>query len=118
MKRLLKAAPTLASLNTTETADFYEEKMGFRRTYFDEGYLIVVRDDIQIHFWKCNDKIFPENTGCYVYVSDVDALYEELLPTGIVHPNGKLGDKPWGVREFSILDVHGNLIRFGQLLEK
>lgn len=118
MKRLLQAAPTLASLNTTETVHFYEEKMGFRRTYFDEGYLIVVRDDIQIHFWKCDDKIHPENTSCYVYVSGVDDLYKELQAAGIVHPNGKLEDKPWGMREFAILDVHGNLIRFGQLLEK
>ncbi len=118
MKRLLQAAPILASLNTVETVDFYETKMGFSHTYFDAGYCIVVRDDIQIHFWKCDDKIFPENTGCYLYVSDIDAWYEEFLQAGIIHPNGKLEYKPWGMREFAILDVHGNLLRIGEVLKK
>ena len=33
---------------------------------------------------------------------------------GIVHPNGALADKPWGTREFAILDPDGNLLTFSQ----
>jgi len=31
-----------------------------------------------------------------------------------IHPNGKLGIKPWGQKEFSILDPDNNLLTFGQ----
>jgi hypothetical protein len=31
-----------------------------------------------------------------------------------VHPNGKLENKPWGIRQFSILDNSGNILHFGE----
>lgn len=109
------AGPVLASLDIPKSVQFYEDKLGFRRTFCDEGYGIVVRDGIPIHFWKCDDKIFPENTSCYVYMKEgVEKLYEEYKPHGVIHPNSKLEDHPWGMREFAILDNYGNMIRFGQ----
>lgn len=115
---LKKAIPVLASLNIPETIAFYEEKLGFTKRFCDEGYGIVSRDEILINFWKCEDKIHPENTSCYINVENADALYEEMQQAGVVHPNGKLQDTPWGMREFAILDKDGNLIRFGQELKK
>jgi len=117
MPTLQQAAPVLASLNMDETIAQYTEKLGFRAGYHDENYGIVVRDEIQIHFWKTDDKIHPENTSCYIYVAQVDELYAEMKAAGVVHPNGKLEDKPWGMREFAMLDVHGNMIKFGESLE-
>ena len=36
-------------------------------------------------------------------------------PKGIVkHPNGPLETKPWGQKEFSILDPDNNLLTFGE----
>ena len=117
MPHLKRATPVLASLNIDRTVTFYTETLGFeRRGWKDDHYAIVGRDAIDIHFWKCDNPIFPKNTSCYIYVEDVDALHAEMQAAGVVHPNGPLGDKPWGVREFSILDLDGNLIRFGQLL--
>ncbi len=108
------AVPVLASLNLERSAAFYQDKLGFTVTFQDNTYLIVKRDAIQIHFWRCADKYIAENTSCYVYVDDVDALYAEYLPMQVVHPNGKLTNQPYGVREFSILDRDGNLLKFGQ----
>lgn len=31
-----------------------------------------------------------------------------------IYPNGQLGIKPWGQKEFSILDPDNNLLTFGQ----
>ncbi len=117
MKELKTASPVLASLNMDETIDFYKNKLGFRVTWHDANYGIVRRDHIAIHFWKTDDRIYPEHTSCYLYVEGVDELYEEMRVAGVVHPNGKLANHPWGMREFSILDVHGNLLRIGQYLE-
>ena len=82
----------------------------------DDHYAIIARDQFVVHFWKCDDKIRPENTSCYVDVKDIDTLYSELQKFDVIHPNGKLEDKPYGMREFAILDEDGNMIKFGEEL--
>ena len=47
-----------------------------------------------------------------VLVREIDALFEEMRAAGVLHPNGPLGDKPYGLREFAILDLDGNLLTF------
>jgi len=111
------AIPILASLNEAETVKFYTEKLGF--TFHDswDGYLIFSRDGVNIHLWPADDKKIPENTGCYVNVSDIESLYAEYLPHGVVHPNGPLKEMDWEMKQFSILDNNGNIIHFGQEME-
>jgi catechol 2,3-dioxygenase-like lactoylglutathione lyase family enzyme len=110
---LLRGIPVLASLNMDETVAFYT-RLGFTVLSRYDAYLIIRRDAVTLHFWACTDRHIAENTSCYVDVTGVDALYAQYEPHGVIHPNGKLADQPWGMREFSILDVHGNLIRFGE----
>jgi len=115
MEHMQIAVPVLASLNIGKSLRFYQEKLGFDRIgYQDEHYAVVCRDKIEIHFWKCNNKIHPENTSCYIRVKGVDELYEEMKQMGVVHPNGPLKNKPWRIREFAILDEDGNMIKFGE----
>ena len=73
-------------------------------------YEIVERDTVQIHFWACSNKRIAENTTCRVHVRRIEALYRELESKSVVHPNALLQSKPWGSREFGIVDNDGNLI--------
>lgn len=115
MEHLQRAVPVLASLDIAKTVAFYQKSMGFDKLgWQDEQYAVLGRDHVEIHFWKCNDRIHPENTSCYIYVQDVDGLYAELSIKKVIHPNGPLEDKPWGTREFAVLDEDGNMIKFGQ----
>ncbi|WP_426429554.1 bleomycin resistance protein [Winogradskyella sp. HB-48] len=115
---LLRGIPVLASLNIKKTVDFYKNKLGFNKVgYLDDNYAVIARDNFVVHFWKCNDKIHPENTSCYVDVEDIDTLYEELKTFDVIHPKGTLKNHPYGMREFAILDLDGNLIKFGQEIE-
>lgn len=117
MEHLQIAVPVLASLNIDKTVAFYQTKLGFDRVgYKDKDYAVVCRDKIEIHFWKCTNKIHPQNTSCYIRVKDVDGLYEEMKQAGVVHPNGPLTNQPWNIREFAILDEDGNMIKFGENL--
>lgn len=112
---LLKATPILAYLNKEDTIAFYT-KLGFECNAAWDGYLMFQRDQINIHLWLCDNVEIPKNTGCYINVDEIDALYATYLELGIIHPNGKLEDKPWEMRQFSILDNSGNIIHFGQEL--
>ena len=111
---LKSAVPILASLNEQESIKFYTEKLGFTFHSSWEGYLILSKDKVFIHLWPCNDKEVAKNTGCYINVTEIDKLYEKYEPLGIVHPNGKLEEKPWKMKQFSILDNNGNIIHFGE----
>lgn len=111
---LQRAVPVLASLDIEATQRFYADKLGFRAVARYPDYGIVERDDVQIHFWLTDDADIPKATSCRVDVDGVDQLYEEMNAAGVVHPNGPLTDQPWGLREFSVLDGDGNLIKFGQ----
>lgn len=111
--RLSRSIPLLASLDIERTLEFYAERLGFVREVFHvDDAAGVERDGVQIHFWKCDDRRIAENTSCRTEVIGIDGLFTELLPQGVVHPNGPLEDKPWGYREFAVLDCDGNLITF------
>ena len=51
----------------------------------------------------------------HIRTNTIDAVYQAFLENKVqIHPNGKLETKPWGQREFSILDPDTNLLTFGQ----
>ncbi|MFF3641915.1 VOC family protein [Streptomyces sp. NPDC002564] len=54
----------------------------------------------------------PGTSGAYVVTARVDALHARLTAAG-VRITGELADKPYGSREFGILDPEGNRWSFG-----
>ena len=81
-----------------------------------KDYMMVKKDKIQIHFFEFIELDPKENYGqVYIRTNDIDKFYQSLLSNKIsIHPNGKLEIKPWGQKEFSILDPDNNLLTFGQ----
>ena len=109
--RLTGAVPTLASLSFEETARFYS-RLGFVEQFRDVELMSLVRDGVRVHFWLTGNRRVPQATNCWIDVAGIDALYETMAPLGVIHRRGHLETKPWGVREFDVVDCHGNLIRF------
>jgi catechol 2,3-dioxygenase-like lactoylglutathione lyase family enzyme len=112
--------PKLPMRDKTATRDFYINKLGFREfgsADFD-SYLMVQKDSIQIHFFEFKELDPKENYGqVYIRTDDIDNYYQLLLDRKIsIHPNGHLASKPWGQKEFSLLDPDNNLLTFGQSL--
>ena len=106
-----QTTPILVSHNEEETIQFYTGRMGFTFRESHAGYLIFSRDGIYVHLWPCTE---PEvrNVGCYIYVTHIDGLYREYTEAGIVHSNGPLELKPWGLRQFATVDNSGNIFYF------
>ena len=110
--------PKLPMRNKALTRDYYIHKLGFKElgnTDYD-GYLMIQKDKIQIHFFEFKELDPHENYGqVYIRTDNIDALYQSMLDTGpSIHPNGSLQTKPWGQKEFSMLDPDNNLLTFGQ----
>ncbi len=108
-----KLIPVLPAINIQDTIMFYESKLGFRA--FDQGgYIIMKKDNTELHFFLCTDKKLCENSCCYIKVSDIECLYADLSALDIITLHGKLEDKPRGIKEFSIRDNNGNLLKFAE----
>lgn len=112
--------PKLPMRDKQLTRDFYVNSLGFHvfgRADFPD-YLMVEKDGIQLHFFLFKELDPKENYGqVYIRTNDIDAVYAGLLECEApIHPNGHLSEKPWGQREFSILDPDNNLLTFGQEL--
>ena len=73
---------------------------------------------IEIHFFEFKGLDPKENYGqVYIRTNAIDDLYQTLLERKIsIHPNGSLEIKPWGQKEFSLLDPDSNLLTFGQFV--
>ena len=104
--------------NKKITMDFYVNKLGFQLfgSADYDGYLMVQKDEIQIHFFEFKDLNLNENYGqVYIRTNAIDALFQTFIKNGTaIHPNGHLKTKPWGQKEFSILDPDNNLLTFGE----
>ena len=119
IKAMLTAVnPKLPMRDKKATKDFYLDKLGFRLlgSADYEGYLMVEKDKIQIHFFEFKELDPKENYGqVYIRTNDIDNLYQSLLDNKVViHPNAPLQTKPWGQKEFALLDPDNNLLIFGQ----
>ena len=109
--------PKLPMRNKAITKEYYLNQLGFEQFGGDyDGYLMVQKDDIQIHFFEFKELDPKENYGqVYIRTDDIDALYQSFLNNKTqIHPNGSLQTKPWKQREFSLLDPDNNLLTFGQ----
>jgi hypothetical protein len=112
--------PKLPMRNKAITLDFYINQLDFREfgsADFD-GYLMVQKDSIQIHFFEFKEIDPKENYGqVYIRTDEIDKLYQAMLDKKIIiHPAGHLQIKPWGQKEFALLDPDNNLLTFGQSL--
>ncbi|MBQ4915480.1 VOC family protein [Maribacter sp. MMG018] len=110
--------PKLPMRDKNVTREFYSKRLGFKEfgsADFD-GYLMMEKDQIQIHFFEFKELDPKENYGqVYIRTDNIDEYYKSLLDNKTkIHPNGKLELKPWKQKEFAILDPDSNLLTFGE----
>lgn len=110
--------PKLPMRSKAITEAYYLDQLGFELLGAQDysEHLMVKKDAIELHFF-----LFPgldplQNYGqVYLRTNTVDQLYQNFLSRKVaIHPNGPLETKPWGQREFSLLDPDHNLLTFGQ----
>lgn len=109
--------PKLPMRDKALTKEYYIHKLGFRQSGDDfEDYLMVQKEAVEIHFFEFKELDPAENYGqVYLRTDNIDELYQSLLAKGInIHPAGHLQIKPWGQKEFALLDPDNNLLTFGQ----
>ncbi|MBC7969143.1 MAG: VOC family protein [Verrucomicrobia bacterium] len=112
--KFLNAVPVLPAVDIGATIAFYEQQLGFTAEFQSDDYAGLRRGGAQLHLWQCGDRQVAENTSCRINISGIAPLYEEYQTQGIIHPNGALDTKPWGMSEFTVLDLNGNCVVFAE----
>ena len=87
----------------------------------DAKYAILRRGGIELHFFELKALLPAESyAGCYVRVTDVESIFQQFseaaLPKTGIPRMEKLENKLWGLREFAVVDLNGNLLRIGQVM--
>jgi hypothetical protein len=108
--------PKLPMRDKAITRHYYVNQLGFQEIGDYQGYLMVNKDEIEIHFFEFKALDPKENYGqVYIRTNNIDELYRSMLDNKTkIHPNGALQTKPWGQKEFALLDPDNNLLTFGQ----
>ncbi len=103
--------PELPVADVERAQQHYHDVLGFEIGWLYPGKEIgsVSRPGVVIFFRKREPPFEPAIH--WVFAEDIDATYKELQLSGanIVDP---LEEKPWGLRQFTVQDLDGNIFYF------
>lgn len=123
MAVFLSACPIMPSRDFDRTVAFYGD-LGFDvgARHDREGYLILRRDGVELHFFGYPGHEPEESDhGVYLRVADAAQVSREFEPLGLpaegIPRFIPAEAKPWGMMELAIVDEDGNLVRAGNPLE-
>ena len=109
---LISIAPRSLVRDMEQALAFYGQ-LGFVTTYHDEGFAIVERDGVALHFNASDDEEPPnDHLLGWIGVTNIEALYQQYVPTGAIQ--SPLTSQPWGMKEFFLCDPFRNLLLFGE----
>ncbi len=114
---LRDAATLFVVQDVLRSVEHYRDVLGFRVefTYGEPTfYAGVERDNVAIHLQAASEtKRQPGHGAINVFVTGVDPLYQELKARG-ARTTEEPADRPYGMRDFDIVDLDGNLLCFGE----
>ena len=107
-----RPVPELPVVDVERAQQHYRDALGFEIgwLYPDKEIGAVSRGDMGPIFFRKREPPF-EPAVHWVFAEDIDATYRELqsLRANIVEP---LEKKPWGLRQFTLADLDGNIFYF------
>jgi len=113
--QLEQALPQLPFDDVAAAVAHYRDVMGFRINYQQQDVGVMDRDEVTILLIQRTAK-YAGIGSCEFYIADADALHAELTRKG-ANVIGAPVSRPWGLREFSVLDPEGNRLDFAQPFE-
>jgi hypothetical protein len=129
--------PALPVRDVRAAAAHYRERFGFDAPHETDGFAVLARDDAVLHLWGAGDEqwrsradladrpicsgaesFLAGTASCRIEVADVEALFDELGPEGVLHYTVRgVVTTDFGTREFATVDLDGNLLTFYRRVE-
>ena len=104
--------------NIEQSLSFYTESLGFDVSFTwgePVEYAVIGRGNVKIHLSKRSDDRSPsdQHTALYIFVHDVDAVFDEFSKKGIATINAPM-DHDYKMRDFDLKDPDGYILTFGK----
>jgi len=116
-------APSFVVTDVVATAEYYRDVLGFKILgYFGEPtvFAMVGRGGVEIHFGKAdaepqrsNLELRKISSDAYIWVSDVEALFDELTASGAEIVEGPIR-RIYDCIELEVSDCNGFKLVFSQ----
>ena len=123
--RLRRISPVVPVRDVAATTEFYLRHLGFELDFMmpDASYAVVARDGQAVHLTNAEGdeevlRATANNISFVIDVAEIDRLWAEVEASQPPTKTRAPEDKPWGLREFHILDPDGCLLRFAQDLDE
>lgn len=112
--------PKLPFIDKQKTLDYYTNQLGFDLMSDYGDYLILNQENVELHFFSFAE-LAPQGSDFMIYLridNNIEEYYQKLQDLEVkIHPNGKLENKAWHQKEFSLIDPNGTLLTFGQAIK-
>ena len=111
--------PILSVGDLQGALDYYTSVLGFDVAWEwgEPPYLAsVFRDQVEVNLSQNDAAGKLSASKVYFQVVDVDAYYERVTAAG-AQVDVALADRPYGMKDFRILDPSGNELSFGQAID-
>ncbi len=120
-RKVVHTRHVLAVKDLAVAASYFVDKLGFERDFTAPGWEFLSFGEFKVMLGECTDSLWAHETGdhswfAHCLIENVDEVYEELAGLGaeIISP---VADKPWGIRDFTIVTPDGHRIVYGQLTQ-
>jgi catechol 2,3-dioxygenase-like lactoylglutathione lyase family enzyme len=115
------SATVMAVADIAASTAYYRDKLGFDVT-FEYGkptfYVCLCSGDVAVHLVAASEtKRLAGNGAACIFVDDVDALHADLVQRGAKVLKAPK-DYDYGMRDFDVADLDGNMIFFGTASKK
>jgi catechol 2,3-dioxygenase-like lactoylglutathione lyase family enzyme len=112
MTEIKAACPVLFVGSIPNAIEYYVERLGFEVIFGDgETYSILKRGEAEVHLARDADR--AGKAGAYLYVTGVDELHAEWKASD-AEIRSVPRDQPYGMRDFYLDDLDGNMIGVGE----
>ncbi len=117
---ITSVVPKLPFTDKQLTMDFYVRQLGFELVSDYGDYFIVRLEGAELHFFSYPELI-PGKSDFMIYLrvdKNLEALYEKCKKNDPPFERlGRLELKPWGQKEFPLIDPNGTLLTFGEAMK-
>src|SRR4051794_26302482 len=118
-RKVVHTRHVLAVKDLKIETDYYIDRLGFDRDFTAPGWEFLSFGMFKVMLGECTDAMTAEATGdhswfAHTLIENVDDVYAEFTERG-AQILSRIENKPWGIREFSVVTPDGHRITFGQL---
>jgi predicted enzyme related to lactoylglutathione lyase len=114
-RMMTRIMPELPCDDVPAAVKHYRDVLGFMVNYEQEDIGVLDRDEVRLLLVARTQEHVGIGAASF-YVSDVDALFAELVRSG-ADVQGEPVSQPWALREFRVLDSERNRLTFAQTFE-